>query len=125
MHIIRDLLDKQIVDRDACEVGRVDGIVVELRENGPPVVVAFELGFVPLAHRIGRRAEALVEALHRRFSVRQSARFHIPWADVTDVNVHHVRIRTNFEDIGAADWERWLRKNVIRRLPGGSGNPEK
>lgn len=36
MDIIRDVLDNQLVDRNQCKMGKVDGIVIELRENQPP-----------------------------------------------------------------------------------------
>ena len=109
MHVIREVLDMQIVDRDEERVGRVDGIVAELREGEPPVIVALELGFVTIARRIHRRLESVAEALHKRWGVRRSARYHIPWSDVTEINLHHVRIDACAEETVAFDWERWLR----------------
>lgn len=120
MHVIRDLLDLQIDDRDEVELGRVDGLVAELRDGAPPRIVAMELGFVPVARRISRRLEHFAEAMHKRFGVRRSARYHIPWSAVVEVNVHHVKVDLAAEETVAFDWERWLRRNVIGRLPGAS-----
>jgi hypothetical protein len=123
MHIMRDLLDEQLLDRDENELGRVDGIVVELRPNAPPRVVELQLGFVTLARRFGKRAESWIEALHRRTSVRRSARYSIPWSAVAEVHMHHLKVDVAGEETPALDWERWLRKNVIGRIPG-SGKDE-
>jgi len=56
MDLLRDILDKQIIDRDLTSLGRVDGIVLELRDNAPPRIDAIELGFAVLARRLGPRA---------------------------------------------------------------------
>lgn len=120
MHVFRDLLDKQIVDREDEHVGRVDGIVAEVRSGAPPRITQLELGFVTIARRLHRRFETLAERMHQRWSVRRSARYHIEWSDVTDVNVHHVKVNAKVEETPAFEWERWLRRHVIGRIPGAS-----
>ena len=120
VYVIRDVLDMQIIDRDSERLGRVDGVVGELREGQPPRVVALELGFVPLARRLSLRLERWTERLHTRWSVRRSARYHIPWDKVTHVTMDHIQVELRAEESVAHDWERWLRRNVIGRLPGGS-----
>ena len=74
LDLTREVLDMQLVDRDRTKLGRVDGIVLELREGQPPRIDALEMGFAVLARRVGRRAEGWVERLRRRFSVRRTAR---------------------------------------------------
>jgi hypothetical protein len=120
VHVIRELLDKQIVDRDEERLGRVDGIVAELVDGEPPRIVQLELGFVPLARRISRRLETLAMRAHKRWSVRRSAHYHIDWETVLEVNVHHVKVDLCVDDTPAYDWERWLATNVIGRIPGAS-----
>jgi len=120
MDLIREILDKQLVDRNEDRLGRVDGIAVELRQGAPPRVIQFELGFVPLAHRLSLRLERLAIALHKRFAVRRSARYGIPWSLVTDVTNHHIQVDVIADETVAYDWERWLRRNFARRLGGGS-----
>lgn len=117
-HLIRDFLDKQVVDRDGEPLGRVDALVLELREGRPPRVAELQLGLVPLARRLGRRAEALAETLHRRWGVRPSARHRIPWERVLDFDVHRIRVDESAEDSPATAWERWLRRHLIERIPG-------
>ena len=121
MDLIREILDKQLVDRNEDRLGRVDGIVAELRAGAPPRIVQFELGFVPLARRVSLRLERLAMALHMRFAVRRSARYGIPWSLVTDVTSHHIQVDLTADETVAYDWERWLRRHFVRRLGGGSG----
>src|SRR3954470_4492419 len=42
--LVRDVLDKQLLDRESRPFGKVDGIVLEVRADGPPRVVALEVG---------------------------------------------------------------------------------
>jgi sporulation protein YlmC with PRC-barrel domain len=118
LDLIRDVLDKQVVDADETKMGRVDGVVLQLRDGEPPRVQALEMGFVTLALRVGRRTERAVEALRRRFSVRRTARYRVPWEKVIDVNVDHVQVDVDDEQTPAFDWERWLRFHIVRKVPG-------
>ena len=47
--LVRDVLDKQMLDKNECEIGRVDGIVLEFPEDAPPRVARLELGGPVLA----------------------------------------------------------------------------
>jgi hypothetical protein len=120
VHLVRDVLDQQILDRDDVEVGRVDGIVVELRPNAPPRVVSLQVGFVPLARRIAHGLERFAEAVHKRLGVRRSARYGIPWTSVREVKPHGITTDLCADDTVAYDWERWLRTNIVERMPGAS-----
>ena len=116
--LARDILDKQIVDQDKTKMGRVDGVILELRGDGPPRVDSIEMGFVVLARRVHPRVERWVEALRRRFSVRKTARYRIPWLKVKDVTPHHLQIEVKALETPAFDWERWLRNHVVAKVPG-------
>lgn len=124
MHVFRELLDKQIEDRDDQRMGRVDSIVAERRDGQPPRVVQLELGFVPIARRMHPRLAELAERLHKRWSVRRSMRYHISWDQVLDVDVHRVQVDVRAEDTPAFDWERWMRTHVIEKIPGSSSEEE-
>jgi hypothetical protein len=122
MHLIdlaRDVQDRQLLDQDGEELGRVDAVVLELRDGEPPRVDHLELGFVSLASRLHPRLEAMAMALHKRWSVRRSARFGVPWSAVTEVTKHHIEVKLCAEETPAFDWEKWLRKHVVSKLPGG------
>ena len=120
VHVVRDILDKQLLDRDECQLGRVDGIVVELTDGQPPRIERIELGFVVLARRISRGFERFAERWHKRLDVRRSARYQIPWSSVLEVKMHHLKVDVTAEDSVAFDWERWVRRHIMDHIPGGS-----
>jgi len=122
LDLVRDVLDKQIVDAEETEMGRVDGVVSELREGKPPRIDHLELGFEVLADRMHPRVERWLHALRKRWSVRKSGRYAIPWAHVIEVDRHAIHVNVKAEETPAFDWERWLRKHVVQKLPG--GDPE-
>src|SRR4051812_24361540 len=67
MDLVRQVLDKQVIDAREEHMGKVDGIVLEMRAEGPPRVAFLEIGSSALAHRfsplLGRWMEALVQYL--------------------------------------------------------------
>lgn len=117
--LVRDVQDRQLLDEEDQELGRADGVVLDIVEGEPPRVHKLELGFVVLASRLHPKLEHLVMALHKRWSIRRSARFGIPWTAVDEVTIHHIKVKLRAEDTPAFDWEKWLRKHVVNRLPGG------
>ena len=81
MHLIRDVLDKQLIDRTNTKIGKVDGLVA-LIGPGQPRVVAIEVGASTLARRSGFTRTAL-----RVFGAHDREAFRIPWSKVKDVGV--------------------------------------
>jgi hypothetical protein len=120
--LIREVLDRQIIDRTGTEMGRVDGIVLRVEEGVPPRVDHFELGFVVLARRLHPFAEKMLNALRRRFRVRETAVQIVPWDVVGEINQEHVKLDIDAYDTPAFAWERWLRENIVSHLPGGGGD---
>jgi hypothetical protein len=116
--LARDVLDKQIVDVDGWRMGRVDGIALRIAADGPPEVEGLELGFVVLAARVDGRLAAGVRWLRRRFRMRRSARYVIPWQEVLEVETRHLRVNLYAAETPANDWEEWLLGHVLARLPG-------
>ena len=116
MHIVRDLLDTAVVDRNGHPMGRADRVVVECREHAPPRVIAIEIGPGALAARVGRRfgdwiawlldAIGFGEGQRMRIGVRQFLR-------VTD----RITVDVSFRDTAAATVERKLQA-VVRSIPG-------
>lgn len=114
LDLTRDLLDKQVVDRDETKMGRVDGVILELRGDRPPRVDALEMGFAVLARRMGPRTERWVEKL-RRFSVRKTAVQGVAWTKVLDVEPHHIKLDVKAIETPAFAWERWLRDHFVAK----------
>lgn len=114
MELVRDLLDKQLVDRNGVNTGRVDGIVVELREDGPPRLVALEAGPAVLAYRVGPRMGRWVTWLVRRFSRNHDAeRCRIPWSQVVSVDLDVV-IDIDVNATPLLAWQRWIARRLVR-----------
>ena len=121
MHLIRDVLDKELVDHGHHDpMGMADGILIELREGKPPRVVAIESGFPVLARRLHPRLERWVRAIGRRWGVRRGQVFRVPWSLVKKHDVE-IEVDADADTSPATAWERWLRKHVTRYIPG-SGN---
>jgi hypothetical protein len=118
LDLARDVLDNQLVDREGTKMGRVDGLILELRGDQPPRVAYLEMGFVVLARRVHPGVERWVEKL-RRFSVRKTARQRIAWAKVKEVKPEHIELDVNALETPAFDWERWLRDHIVAKVEGG------
>lgn len=118
MDLIRDVLDNQLVDRHQRKLGKVDGIVVELREGQPPRLAYLEIGVTTLARRLHPRLQAWAKAVLERWGAKQSQPCRIPWSKVRDVGID-VEVDVEAEHTSALAYEQWLREQVIRRIPGG------
>ncbi|RWK09906.1 hypothetical protein EN836_07210 [Mesorhizobium sp. M1C.F.Ca.ET.193.01.1.1] len=118
MDLLRDLLDKQVVDRNQVKIGKVDGLVVELRRDLPPRIVAIELGSITLARRLGARPGRWMVWLVVRLGGKRHAKPHrIAWKKVRDVGVD-IKVDVDVHRTTIFDWQDWLRDRVIGRIPG-------
>src|SRR3954452_22165173 len=52
LHLVRDVLDTQVLDREKRPMGKVDGIGLELRDGAPPRVAYFEIDGVTAWRRL-------------------------------------------------------------------------
>jgi sporulation protein YlmC with PRC-barrel domain len=118
MELVRDLLDKQVVDRQQTKIGKVDGIVMELRPGKPPRITSIEIGATTLARRIGPRVGHLVSRVANRLS-REGSRtpYRISWDKARDIGVD-IECDIDVRDTTIFDWQNWLRDKVICRIPG-------
>jgi hypothetical protein len=116
MELVRDCLDKQVDDREKRRMGRVDGIVLVLEPDRAPRVAYIELGVETLMNRIsvglGRRAARWM----RKWNIDPDP-FRIPWGKLK-VAVNTVSADVEAEKTPALEWELWLRKKVIGKIPG-------
>lgn len=120
LDLFRDILDQQLVDRSGTKMGRVDGIVLEIRDGEPPVVDHLQLGLVVLAARVGRPALRFVEWIRRHVHVRRNAVQVVRWPLVGEIASHHLKIDIDAQETEAFDWEKWLRTHIVEKLMGGS-----
>ncbi|WP_027036318.1 hypothetical protein [Mesorhizobium ciceri] len=118
MKLLRDLLDKQVVDREQVKIGKVDGLVAELRSGKPPRIIAIELGSITLARRLGARPGRWMARLAVKLGGRQHGEPHrIAWHKVKDIGID-LEFDIDVRETSIFAWQDWLRDHVIGRIPG-------
>jgi hypothetical protein len=113
MDLVRDVLDKKVIDRNGRDMGRADRIVLRLRPDGSPVVEAIEIGPVVLAGRVHPLGARWVAALLQAMGFDPQP-LRIAWKDL-EVN-DHVRADLAFGETTAAAIEQRLRR-VVGAIP--------
>ena len=109
------LLDRQILDCDGVPVATVDDIELSGIESdgvtsSAPRVEAILTGSTLMTRIFGGRLPR--SRLHR-----------IKWDDVAEVGIT-LRLRVRSEALDATWPERWVRDQIIGRIPGGSHAPD-
>jgi sporulation protein YlmC with PRC-barrel domain len=117
MDLVRDVLDKQLLDRDGRRMGKVDGIVLELRDDGPPRVAFLENGLPVLLQRLLDGAGEVAALIEKRLGIRSGGPVRIPFSKVVEVGIE-VRLDLTAAETEALAWEEWVGKHFIRRIPG-------
>jgi sporulation protein YlmC with PRC-barrel domain len=116
MELVRDLLDKLVMDRNGQEMGRVDGIVVEQRDGMPPRVAALEIGPSVLGARLHPAIGRFVAGLEQAFGVADGRPIRIGFSNVTEIG-KDVKVDLSIGETAAGNVEQRLRA-WIGRLPG-------
>jgi hypothetical protein len=119
MELVRDILDVRLVDRNRQGLGRVDGIILELRDGAPPRFVAMEVGAVTLARRIHPRVARLVRWLGVKFSPVPLRAMRFDPQLFRDIGVDIELDVDASTEPRLLRFEKWLRRHVVRHLPGG------
>jgi hypothetical protein len=122
--LVRDVLDKQVLDPDGCKVGKVDGIILAPRAHRPPRVIAMEISKAAAWGRVHRRLGEFVEWLRAKFEPGQDAPPRILFEHVVRGGID-VHIDVPWKRTRALVWEDWLQERVIARIPGGRRGGEK
>ena len=117
LNVVRDVLDKQMLDRNDCEMGRVDGVVFELPENGQPRLVRIEAGGTTLAARVGKWLVGPVRKLEHIWGPHRIVPVKIAWKRVEKLG-RDVHLDMDADETTALAWEKWLDKVLIDRIPG-------
>ena len=117
MELGRDILDQQVSDRRGRKMGRVDGIVLELRDGRAPRVARLVIGGPTLLRRISPALAAWAGRWRKRWGPRRRSELEVPWAQVLKVGID-VKVDLKVETTPAFTWERWVRDHIITRIPG-------
>jgi hypothetical protein len=116
LHLVRDLLDKLLVDPTHDPLGRADGIVAIADEGQPPRVARLELGAPVLGTRVANWIGRVVRVLGMRFGLRRGRPVRILFAKLMSVGIE-VIVDTEADRSPATIWERWLSEHVASRIP--------
>ena len=116
MDVVRDILDKSVIDRNGREMGRVDGILLDQAARQPPHLTAILIGPSVLADRLHSRLGRIVRALEKRFDVDRDRPTRIDFADIDEID-GKVRVRLTISDTAIAAIEQRLRSWLVW-LPG-------
>ena len=116
MDVARDLLDKQVIDCSGREIGRVDGVVVQLRDGEPPLLSSFLIGSTALGDRLHPAIARGCAAIERALGIADRRPIEIRLSDIVDVN-REVRVRQTSRDLAADAVEQRLRP-WLPRIPG-------
>ncbi|HVX39803.1 MAG TPA: hypothetical protein VHB25_09540 [Gemmatimonadaceae bacterium] len=117
MRLIADVLDEQIQDNGERNAGRVDGIVLELREDRPPRLAYVEVSPITLLSRFsGRLARWYARRFDRKLDGRGTP-FRIPWSRIER---RGPTLRVDFDATSTPIFalENWLREHIVSRIPG-------
>lgn len=117
LRVVHDLLDKPVLDDERRNIGRVDGVVLELRQGAAPRVAAFEIGGSVWTRRLGPRAARWAAAMGKRFPAVANGVTRITMSDVRHVGIT-VGVKCDGRKLPTLAWEQWLRRRVIGRIPG-------
>jgi sporulation protein YlmC with PRC-barrel domain len=117
MELGQHLLDQQVTDRHGEQMGKVDGVVVELRSGKSPRVAALVIGGGTAAERVHPGWARWLLRWRRRWGPKQDEPLEIPWSKVLKIGVD-VKVDLEAERTSALAWEHWVRDHLIGRIPG-------
>jgi len=116
--VVRDLLDKKVADRNGREIGRVDSIVLDIRDGAPPRITALEVGPAVLASRISPVLGRIVSGIEHVFGVDEGRPLRLQVGKILDIT-DQVNVDAAAGQTSAAAVEQSLRR-WVSRIPGSS-----
>ena len=118
MDLVRDVLDKKLIDREKCDMGRVDGLVMHVGERSQPRITHIQIGGTTPWMRLHPAAARLAGKLARMWGPKRFEPVRIPWSRVVTIG-KDIRLDVRARDTGVLDWEIWIAQHIIERIPGG------
>lgn len=118
MDLVRDVMDQKLLDREDCEMGRVDGLVMEIGERSQPRITHIQIGGPTAWMRMHPVFARLSAKLARRWGPKRADPVRIPWSRVMTIG-RDIKLDVRARETGAIDWEIWIARHIIERIPGG------
>ena len=116
MDVVRDVLDKNVVDRNGREMGRVDGILIEQRPNQPVHLTAVLIGPAALGDRLHPAVGRVVHRIEKSFGIDEDRPARVAFAEIDEIGPR-IRLRLTIGETAVAAVEQRLR-SWLARLPG-------
>jgi sporulation protein YlmC with PRC-barrel domain len=123
MDLVRDVLDKKLIDREDCDMGRVSGLLMHVSENAQPRVTHILIGGSTLWMRLHPVFGRMSKRLAKIWGPKRDEPVKIPWSRVETVG-RDVKLDVEAKEIGALDWELWVARHIIEHIPGGGSQEE-
>jgi sporulation protein YlmC with PRC-barrel domain len=113
MYLVREVLDKQIVDKDGSKAGKVDDLLLEIPDDGPPEVIAILTGPNSAVSQLPRWIQHLTNWIRTSLlQIDRTEPAEVDWSHVTriDVVVHIDLDRRKAGLVRSQEriWERWI-----------------
>jgi hypothetical protein len=118
MKLVRDVLDKELLDREDEPMGRVDGLVMDAGESSQPRVTHITIGGTVPWDRVHPALGRMAKRVAQLWGPRQLEQVRIPWSHVTTMG-RDIRLDVDAKATGAIAWEIWIARHIIERIPGG------
>ena len=117
MELIRDCLDKRVVDPHGSPLGRVDGIVLDVTEGQQPQIAFIEIGALTRLTRISTRLCRWYRSLATKLGARDLESHRIPWTKAVSTAIELI-VNEDAKESAALEFEYWLREHVVKKIPG-------
>jgi hypothetical protein len=118
LDLVRDVVDVQLVDREQRRIGRIDGVLLQIRDGRPPRVAAIEVGPITAMRRVSPGLARWLHVLAVRWLPFSIGSVRLPLTVF-----RHVGVDIELDVDGHADRrllraEKWLTKHVVAQIPG-------
>jgi hypothetical protein len=116
MHLVAEVLDKQILDAGGQKSGKADGLIAEIRPGKPPLLTAIEISPITLLGRVSLRLARWYASIDRHLGAGRGVPYRVSWSAVT-VERTSLAVDLDAEDTPIMAAEHWARKRIAR-IPG-------
>jgi hypothetical protein len=118
VRLVRDVMDKKLLDREGCPLGRVDGLAMQVGEHSQPRITHIKIGgstpWMRLHPALGRWSTQLAQT----WGPKRTDPVRIPWSRIVTIG-RDIKLDVDGLKTGALDWEIWIARHIVERIPGG------